>query len=121
MGNSSIDNQDYLQHVVAVMQSFFAPLEQAIQTMFIPVLLWIQPWEIDGGFGELLMHIVKEEGLVLRNPVDTALYVHDASKLATFNLTQSQISDEVHFVLRGHIAGARAAESAGEVAMMGRE
>lgn len=52
--------------------------------------------------------------------MDTSLYVHDAPKLATFQLAQSLISDEVHFDLGQHMAGARAAGLAVQMTRMGR-
>ena len=70
---------------------------------------------------ELLAHGVKKGGLALRNPVDTAGYVHEASKSATAHLTQSLISDEVHFDLGQHMAGAKAAGAAVRAARLGRE
>ena len=68
----------YLQRVVADTGPFFEPLERAIRSKFIPALLGLT--EIDGKFRELLMHSVTKGGLALRNPVDTAAYVHVASK-----------------------------------------
>ena len=87
----------------------------------IPALLGVQSWEIDGGLRELLAHSVKKGGLALRNPVDTAAYVHDASKEATLHLTQSLVSEGTIFDLGRHMAGARSAGVAVRAARLGRE
>ncbi len=70
---------------VADTAPFFAPLEAAIRTHFIPALLGVPSAEIDGDYRQLLTHSVKLGGLAIRNPVDTASHVHKASlgQLAT--------------------------------------
>ena len=79
----------YLQRVVAdTGPLFFDPLEKAIQSKFIPALLGLRADKITRKYWELLMHSVTNKGrLALRNPVDTALSVHSASKAATLHLT----------------------------------
>jgi len=109
----------YLQRVVADTGPFFEPLERAIRSKFIPALLGLT--EIDGKFRELLTHSVTKGGLALRNPVDTAAYVHVASKEATLHLTQSLIDDSVDFDIRTHLAAARAAGQAARSGRLGRE
>ena len=111
----------YLQRVVADTGSFFAPLETAIRRKFIPALLGIGSWEIDGDYRELLTHSVKKGGLALRNPVDTACYVHDASKQATIHLTESLVDSSLHFDLGRHVAQARVAGQMVREARLGRE
>ncbi|KAL7543292.1 hypothetical protein ACHAXR_013157 [Thalassiosira sp. AJA248-18] len=81
----------YVQRVVADTAPFFAPLERAIRNDFIPALLDIPRCGVTAEFRALLTHGVKKGGLALRNPVDTASYVHEASKSATSHLTDSLI------------------------------
>ena len=110
-----------MQRVVADTGPYFAPLEAAIRSKFIPALLGIKSWEVDGGYRELLTHGVKQGGLALRNPVDAALHVHVASKAATAHLTTSLIDDTVIFDLGHHLDTARAAGQVARVARLGRE
>jgi hypothetical protein len=110
----------YLQCVAVDMGSFFAPLETAIRRKFIPTLLGIGSWEIDGDYRELLMHSIKKGGLTLWNPVDTAYFVHDASKQAMFHLTESLMDSSSHFDLGLHMAQARTAGHAIWEARLGR-
>ncbi len=58
---------------------------------FLPALLGIPPTEIDGGYLQLLTQGVKQGGLAIRNPVDTAPSVHLASLAATRYLTESLV------------------------------
>ena len=58
--------------------------------------------------------------MALRNLVDMATYVHDASKEVTLHLTQLLISEKIHYLGR-HMAGARAARVADCAARLGRE
>ena len=53
--------------------------------------------------------------------MDTAAYVHVASKEATLHLTQSLIDDSVDFDIRTHLAVARAAGQAARSGRLGRE
>ena len=60
----SLQNEwQYLQQVVADAGLYFSPLEVAIRSKFIPALLGIKSWEVDGGYRELLTHGVKQGGL----------------------------------------------------------
>jgi len=92
----------YVQRVVADTAPFFAPLEEAIRTHFLPSLLGIPSSEIDGDYRQLLTHSVKMGGLAIRNPVDTAPRVHLASIAATRHLTASLVRDATRFDLGTH-------------------
>ena len=67
----------YLQRVVSDTGPFFAPVEEAIRQDFILALLGMPAEELSGEFRELLTQSVKKGGLGIRNPVDTAMHVHD--------------------------------------------
>ena len=58
---------------------------------FLPALLGIPPTEIDGGYRQLLTQGVKQGGLAICNPMDTAPSVHSASLVATDYLTESLV------------------------------
>jgi hypothetical protein len=66
----------YIQRMVADAAPFFAPFEAEICTSFLPALLDIPSTEINGGYHQLLTHGVKQGGLAIRNPVDTAPSIH---------------------------------------------
>ncbi len=92
----------YVQRVVSDTAPFFAPLELEIRTSFLPSLLGIPSTKIDGKYRQLLTHGVKQGGLAIRNPVDTAPSVHSASLAATCHLTVSLIGVGVRFDLGAH-------------------
>ncbi|KAL7527540.1 hypothetical protein ACHAXR_002005, partial [Thalassiosira sp. AJA248-18] len=81
----------YVQRVVADTAPFFAPLETAIRNEFIPALVGMPSWDMDGKFHALLANGVKNGGLAIPNPVDTAEYVHKALMEATGHLTTSLV------------------------------
>ena len=66
--------------MVADTTIFFTPVEKATRTLFLPALLDLPAVAIDGSLHVLLSNGVKQAGLGIRNPVETALYVHAASK-----------------------------------------
>ncbi len=101
----------YVQRVISDTGAFFAPLEVSIRSKLIPALLGIAPSEMNGDLRQVLAHSVKMGGLVLRNPVDTATHVHEASMEATSHLTQSLVEVEagVAFDLGTHKSVAAAA------------
>ncbi len=99
----------YLQRVVADVGPFFEPLECAIQGKFIPALIGLQSWEITGKYRLLLTHSISKGGLAIRNLVDTAAYVHLASKQATLHLTESLVGPAVGFDLGQHLIMAQSA------------
>ncbi|KAL7533156.1 hypothetical protein ACHAXR_005075, partial [Thalassiosira sp. AJA248-18] len=92
----------YVQRVVADTAPFFAPLEAVIRKEFIPALLGMPSWEMDGEFRALIANGVKSGGLAIRNPVDTAEHVHKASMEATAHLTTSLVDNSVEFDFRTH-------------------
>ena len=92
----------YVQRVVSGTSSFFQPLEAVIRREFIPALFGCAPNEISGEFRELLSHGVKQSGLAIRNPTDTAARVHHASKEACAHLVESLVNDEQYFALWEH-------------------
>jgi hypothetical protein len=69
----------YMQRVTSDTATHFAPLEVAIRTKFLLALLGIATSDLDGEFRELLTHGVKTGGIAIRNPVDTAVHVHETS------------------------------------------
>jgi hypothetical protein len=81
----------YVQHVVADTGPFFQPLEKEIRMSFLPALLGIPPTAIGRGYRQFLTHRVKQGGLAIRNPVDTAPCIHSASLAATRYLTESLV------------------------------
>jgi hypothetical protein len=80
----------------------FALLEVAIRTKFLPALLGIAASDLDGEFHELLTHGVKTGGITIRNPVDTAVHVHETSLLATSHLVTSMVDKDAHLNLEDH-------------------
>jgi hypothetical protein len=58
--------------------------------------------EIDGGYRQLLTHGVKQGGLAICNPVDTAPSIHSASLAATCHLTVSLVDSGTQFDLGAH-------------------
>ena len=60
---------------------------------FLPALLGIPPSEINGEYRQILTHGVKQGGLAIRNPVDTAPCIHLASLAATRYLTESLVHE----------------------------
>jgi hypothetical protein len=69
---------------------------------FLPALLGIPSTEIDGGYRQLLTHGVKQGGLAIRNPVDTAPSVHSTLLAATCHLTVSLVDSGTKFDLGAH-------------------
>ncbi len=102
----------YIQRVVADTGPFFQPLEREIRMSFLPALLGIPPTEIDGEYRQLLTHGVKQGGLAIRNPVDTAPNIHLALLAATRHLTMSLVDTEARFHLGPHCTCATAAGQA---------
>jgi hypothetical protein len=92
----------YVQRIVADTALFFPPLEKEIQTSFLPALLGIPSTEIDRGYCQLLTHGVKQGGLAIRNPVDTAPSVHFALLAATHHLIVSLVDSGTQFNLGAH-------------------
>jgi hypothetical protein len=68
----------------------------------LPALLGIPPTEIDGEYRQLLTHGVKQGGLAIRNPVDTAPNIHLALLTATRHLTMSLVDTKTRFDLGAH-------------------
>jgi hypothetical protein len=91
----SLQNEwQYVQRVVADTGPFFQPLEKEIRTSFLPALLGIPPTAIDGDYRQLLTHGIKQGGLAIRNPVDTAQRIHSTSLAATRYLTESLVRED---------------------------
>jgi hypothetical protein len=92
-----------VQRVVANTGPFFQPLERDIRMSFLPALLGIPLTEIDGGYHQLLTQGIKQGGLAIHNPVDTAPSIHTASLAATRYLTVSLVRGGIRrFDLRAH-------------------
>ena len=69
---------------------------------FLPALLGIPLTEIDGGYRQLLTHGIKQGGLAICNPVDTAPSIHSASLAETCHLTVSLVDSGTQFDLGAH-------------------
>ena len=88
----------YIQRVVAEdIRPSFTPLEVVIQEKFLPSLIGIPAWEIDGGYCDLLSQSVKKSGMVVRNPLERAPYVYKTSKRTIWHLVQLLVNDGVAF------------------------
>ena len=87
----------YVQRVVAGIGFLFAPLERMIRDHFLPSLLGIPACEIDGEYRTLLSHSVKTGGMAVRNPLETAEFVHDTSKTMTRHLVASLVERNTPF------------------------
>jgi hypothetical protein len=99
----SLQNEwQYVQRVTSDTAAHFAPLEVAIRTKFLPALLGIAASDLDGEFRELLTHGVKTGGIAIRNPVDTAVHVHETSLRATSHLVTSMVDPEAYLNLEEH-------------------
>ncbi len=92
----------YVQRVTSDTAPHFAPLEVAIRTKFLPALLGIAALDLDGEFRELLTHSVKTGGIPIRNPVDTAVHVHETSLHATRHLFTSIVDKDAYLNLEDH-------------------
>ena len=92
----------YVQRVISDTAAFFVPLETAIETKLIPALLEINSDDVSGDLRQVFAHGVKQGGLAIRNPVDTASYVHEASKQTTSHLTLSLVDPNTPFLLGTH-------------------
>jgi len=92
----------YVQLVTSDTATHFAPLEAAIRTKFLPALLGIAASDLDGEFRELLTQGVKTGGIAIRNPVDTAVHIHETSLRATSHLVTSMVDPEAYLNLEDH-------------------
>ena len=96
-------------------------MEVVLRTKFIPALLGLAPSEVNGDLRQVLTHSVKMGGLAIRNPVDTATHVHEASMEATSHLTRSLVEAGVAFDLGQHKSVASKARQDTRNNRMGRE
>ena len=92
----------YVQRVTSNTATHFAPLEVAIRTKFLLALLGIATSDLDGEFCEFLTHSVKTGGIAIRNPVDTAVHVHETSLHTTSHLVTSMANKDAHLDLEKH-------------------
>ena len=79
----------YVQRTCPSIGFTFAPVEAALRNHFLPALLGVET--ITGEDRELYAHGVKQGGLAIRNPVDTALIMFNASQAATEELVESMM------------------------------
>jgi hypothetical protein len=91
-----------VQSVTSDMAPHFALLEVAIRTKFLPALLGIAALDLDSKFCKLLTHSVKTGGIAIRNPVDTAVHVHETSLHATSHLVASMVDRDACLDLVDH-------------------
>ena len=73
------------------------PLERMIRDHFIPSLIGIPASKIDGDYQNLLTHSVKTGGLAVRNPLETAEYDLETSKMMTRHLVSPLVDNDVLF------------------------
>jgi hypothetical protein len=81
------------------MAPHFALLEVAIRTKFLRALPGIATTDLDGEFHKLLTNSVKTGGISIRNPVDTAVHVHETTLSATSHLVTSTVDKDAHLDL----------------------
>jgi hypothetical protein len=92
----------YVQREMSDTAPHFSPLEVAIRTKFLPALLGIATSDLDGKFCKLLIHRVKTGGIAIRNPMDTAVHVHETSLHATSHLVASMVNRDACLDLEDH-------------------
>ena len=68
-----------------------------IRDHFLPSLIGIHACEMDGDYQNLLTHSVKTGGLAVRNPIETAEYALETSKMTTRHLVASLVDNDVLF------------------------
>ena len=68
-----------------------------IQNHFLPSLIGIPSFEIDGDYRNLLTYSVKTGGLTVHNPCRTAEYALKTSKTMTRHIITSLVENEVLF------------------------
>ena len=73
-----------------------------IRKYLCPALIGIGAHDIDGLYRELLTQSVKKGGLAIRNPLDSAAYVHDTSKDTTEYLVLLLVDNERDFDNNSH-------------------
>ncbi len=92
----------YVQRVMSDTAPHFALLEVAIRTKFLPALLEIAALDLEGKFHKLPTHSVKMSGIPIRNPVDTAMHVHEMSLCAPSHLIASMVNRDACLDLEDH-------------------
>ncbi len=92
----------YVQRVTSDTAPHFALLEVAIRTKFLPALLGVAALDLDGKFRKLPTHSVKTGGIPIRNPVDTAMHVHETSLHAPSHLIASMVNRDACLDLEDH-------------------
>jgi hypothetical protein len=89
----------YVQRTVPEVGYLFDPVERAIREKFLPALLAVDEISVDDR--ELYAHGVKRGGIALRNPVETAEILIEASREATEELVESMMEGK-HLNLVAH-------------------
>jgi hypothetical protein len=92
----------YVQRVTSDTAPYFAPLEVAIRTKFLPALLGTATLDLDGKFCKHLTHSVKTGGIAIWNPLDTAMHVHETSLHARSHLVASMVDRDACLDLEDH-------------------
>lgn len=77
-------------HAIQDIGALFEPVEWAIRNSFLPSLFG-EP-DIDGELRALVSRGVKQAGLAIRNPVDSASGCYDVSKQAVGKLVSSMLN-----------------------------
>ena len=83
-----------MQRVLADSAIFFALVERAIRNLFLPVLMDLPADGINGDLYTLLSKGVKQAGMCARNPVETVLCLHEASKSTYSYLTSLMVAQD---------------------------
>ncbi len=91
-----------MQRMTSDMARHFAPLEVVIRTKFLLALLGIAASDLDSKFRKLLTHSIKTGGIIIQNPVDTAVHVHGISLHATSHLVASMVDRDACLDLEDH-------------------
>jgi hypothetical protein len=84
---------------------------------FSPRPPWYSAVGVDGEYRQILTHGIKQGGLAIRNPVDTAPSIHSASLAATRHLTVSLVGVTTPFNIGTHL---KCATEAGQAARKAR-
>ena len=82
----------YVARTVPGINHIFEPVEQAIRRYFIPALLGVEV--VDAELRTLLAGGLKQGGLGIRNAVDSANALYEASKKACSELVECMLSDK---------------------------
>ena len=104
----------YLSRCVPGVEKYLEPVEKAIHERFIPALFRVD--KLDDDFRCLLANGAKQAGIGIRNPVESAVALHESSLEATKVLVENLLDNGVLY----HTAHKYAVRKAGKEAREGR-